>query len=313
MLSSAPRLLLMLFGGVIADRFDVRRLMIGSDVLRTVVTAGAALLALARPGIALLAVLALVFGVVDAVFQPSAGALQPRLLRPGQYAGGAVLANLTGRLALAAGAPLGGVLLAVGGLPSALTVDAATFAVSVATLLTVRPRPAAAANAGRAAPPKGFVWADLRAGLSFLVRHPVLGPLTLGSLPLNVGFVGPMNIGIAELADHRGWGAAGIGVLLAGFGLGAAAGGLLTMKWRIRRNAGIWIAVLCAVEGVCLFAVAVAPGVALATAGTSIIGVTGVIIAVAGPTGDFALGGLIELSVLLTLLAPAYRRARVED
>ena len=180
--------------------------------------------------------------------------------------------------------------------------------------------------------------------------------MTLASLLLNIGFVGPMNIGIAELADHRGWGSSGIGLMLAGVGLGAAVGGLLTMKWRIRRNAGVWIAVLCMIEGGCLFAVAVAPGIALAVTATSVIGltlgpvnvlstvleqrevpdefrgrvasiqlvislglipmtygVTGLIIAVIGTTGAFTLGGLLEVSVVLTLFAPAYRRARVED
>lgn len=361
MLSSIPRLLLMLFGGVVADRFDIRRLMIGSDVLRTLVTAGAALIALARPGIALLGVLALAFGTVDAVFQPSAGAMQPRLLSPEQYAGGAVLSTLTTRLALAVGAPLGGLILAAGGLAPALFVDAATFAVSVATLLTVRPRPVARAKSepedtSDPGSRKGFVWADLKAGLAFLIHHPVLGPMTLAFLLLNVGFIGPMNIGIAELANHRGWGSSGIGLMLAGFGFGAAVGGLLTMKWRIRRNAGVWIAVLCVIEGVCLFAVAMAPGVAVAAVGTSISGLTlgpvnvlstvleqreapdefrgrvasiqllislglipmtygatGLLIAVIGTTGVFALGGLLEVSVVLTLLAPAYRRARAED
>jgi MFS family permease len=195
-LSSIPRLLLMLFGGVVADRFDIRRLMIGSDALRTLVTAGAALIAVARPGIALLAVLALVFGTVDAVFLPSAGAMQPRLLSPEQYAGGAALSTLTARLALAVGAPLGGVVLATGGLAPALFVDAATFAVSVATLLTVLPRPVAPAKTGpeETLDPgsrKGFVWADLKVGLKFLIHHPVLGPMTVAFLLLNVGFVGP--------------------------------------------------------------------------------------------------------------------------
>ena len=146
--SALPRIVLMLFGGVIADCYDIRRLMLGSDVLRTAVTLGAAGLALAYPGIALLAVLAVVFGIVDAVFMPAAGAMQPRLLAPEQYAGGAVLSNMAARLALPLGAPLGGLLVALGGLPLALVVDAVTFAVSVATLATVRPRPLPSDAAG---------------------------------------------------------------------------------------------------------------------------------------------------------------------
>src|SRR4051794_40676648 len=215
MLSSVPRLLLMLLGGVVADRFDIRRLMIGSDVLRTVVTAGAAMVAFAHPGIALLVVLALVFGTVDAVFLPAAGAMQPRLLSTGQYSDGAVLSTLTARLALAVGAPIGGVVMAVGGLAPALLVDAATFAVSVATLLTVRPRPvvrAAADDAQSAGPRGGIVWTELKGGLTFLLHHPVLGPMTVAFLLLNLGFIGPMNIGIVELAAHRGWGSSGVGL-----------------------------------------------------------------------------------------------------
>jgi hypothetical protein len=30
--------------------------------------------------------------------------------------------------------------------------------------------------------------------------------MNLAFLLLNLGFMGPMNIGIAELSDHRGWG-----------------------------------------------------------------------------------------------------------
>jgi len=362
MLSAVPRLVLMLFGGVIADRFDIRRLMIGSDVLRTLVTVAAAAVALADPGIVLLAVLALVFGTVDAVFTPCAGAMQPRLLSPEQYSGGAILSNLTARLALSIGAPLGGLLVAAGGVPLALIVDAATFAVSVATLATVRPRPIAAKQETETgtdaakAKPGPFVWSDLRAGLAFLTRHPVLGPMTLAFLLMNLGFVGPMNIGVAELAVHRGWGAAGIGVLFTGFGVGAAAGGLLMIKLRIRRNAGLWLGGLAAVQGLCLFATALAHTAALAAVAMTVVGLTsgpmavlasvlqqaetpdefrgrvssiqsliglgliplasaatGFVISAIGITGDFALGGLIEVSALLTLLSPAFRKARVQS
>ena len=270
--SALPRIVLMLFGGVIADRYDIRRLMLGSDVLRTVVTLGAAGLALAYPGIALLAVLAVVFGIVDAVFMPAAGAMQPRLLAPEQYAGGAVLSNMAARLALSLGAPLGGVLVALGGLPLALVVDAATFAVSVATLATVRPRPLPSADAGAAAAVRRSAYQDFRAGLSFLVRHPVLGPLTLVALLTNLGFVGPMNIGMAELCAHRGWGAGGIGLMLTGFGLGSAAAALLMGRLKPRGRAAVWITVCALLEGVAVFGMALVPSLALAVTVTVMIG-----------------------------------------
>ncbi|WP_344527712.1 MFS transporter, partial [Streptomyces rectiviolaceus] len=82
---SVPRAVLMLGGGVIADRFGPRRVVIGSDAVRcAVILAVAVLLLLATPGIWLLVLVALVFGAVDALFLPSVGALPPRITAPGQ-------------------------------------------------------------------------------------------------------------------------------------------------------------------------------------------------------------------------------------
>ncbi len=287
-LASLPRIALMLFGGVIADRFDIRRVMIASDGLRTAITLLAAAIALTGPGLALLVALTLVFGTVDGIFMPAAGAMQPRLLAPEQYTSGAAASNMLARLALSLGAPLGGVMVAVGGLPLALAVDAVTFAISVATLATVAPRPVVVTGDGAAddrdlarpparplvtgegaaddrdpTPPArplaSAYLADFVAGARFLVHEPALGPLTVIGFIASLGFVGPMNIGIAELADHRGWGPTGIGLLLTGFGAGAAASAVALLRWRICRHAGIWTAVLCAASGATIVALGFAP------------------------------------------------------
>jgi MFS family permease len=270
--SSVPRLLLLLLGGVIADRYDIRRLMIGSDAVRVVVTLAAAGAVLLTPGIAVLAVLAVGFGIVDALFLPAAGAMQPRLLRPEQYASGAVVANMAARIALSLGAPLGGLVVAWGGVSTALLVDAATFAVSVATLATVRPRAVRSEAKAAGSGPRGSYRGEFRSGLAFLARHPVLGPLTLVVLLTNLGFVGPMNIGMAELSADRGWGASGIGLMLTGFGLGAATGALLTTRLRSTGRPALWITACGAVEGVALLGTALAPGLAFAVATTALIG-----------------------------------------
>ena len=193
-----------------------------------------------------------------------------------------------------------------GGLPLALMVDGATFAISVLTLATVRPRPvqrtggaatAAPAGPGETARLPGY-WADLRAGVGFLVRHPLLGPLTALGLLGNLAFVGPMNIGPAELAAHRGWHATGIGLLLTGFGLGAAAGAVLMNFWHIRRGAGIAIALLCVVQGAAILAVGVAPWLWLAVAAAGLVGLC------SGPMG-------VVSSVLTQAATPDELRGRV--
>lgn len=85
--SAVPRALLMLGGGVIADRFGPRRVVIGSDTVRcAAVLAVAALLFLTSPGLWPLALLAVMFGTVDAVFMPAVGALPARVTSRDQLA-----------------------------------------------------------------------------------------------------------------------------------------------------------------------------------------------------------------------------------
>ncbi|GHJ45094.1 MFS transporter [Catellatospora sp. TT07R-123] len=299
--SSVPRLLLLLFGGAFVDRYGPRRLMIGSDLARGAIALTTAAIALAQPSITLLVLVALAFGVADALFLPAAGTMPPRLLAPAQLTGGLALSGLAARLALTLGAPLGGLLLPLGGLPLACLVNAATFAVSVFALWSVRPAPAPAAAA------RTPLAASIRDGLRHLAGHPVLRS-TLGvSLLVNVGFVGPMNVGLALVADDRGWGAGGIGAMLAGFGAGAAVGSLAMLRVRPKRRLGPVLAAAAALQGAAVFSVALAPAAGWAVAATTVVGLTsgplGVLLSalVQGHTADTHRGRIASVNTLASL------------
>ncbi|MGW4734125.1 MFS transporter [Streptomyces shenzhenensis] len=299
--SALPRALLMLGGGVVADRFGPRRVVIGSDVVRcAAVVAVAALLLLARPGLWPLALLALVFGAVDAVFMPAVGALPARITGQDQLARVQGMRGLSIRFASVVGAPLGGLGVALGGAAAAFGLAGLLIAASVPLLISVRFRalPADTTVPGRdaavripepqtaeprsaephgaearvaephVAEPRGAesravevravevrgaepyavaphvadpravepsggpavrsrAWGDLVGGLRYIRRHRVLAPLMVAIALGDLGFVGPLNVGLTLLADRRGWGASGMGWVLAGFGAGAGAMSLL--------------------------------------------------------------------------------------
>ncbi|MER5211477.1 MFS transporter [Streptomyces sp. NPDC002838] len=231
--SAVPRALLMLGGGVIADRFGPRRVVIGSDVVRcAAVLAVAGLLFAADPGLWPLTALAVVFGTVDAVFMPAVGALPARVTSRGQLARVQGMRGLGIRFASVVGGPLGGLGVAVGGAAAAFGLAGLLIAVSVPLLVSVRMRdlaPDEKAGAGG-----DSAWRDLVAGLCYIRRHRVLAPLMVAIALGDLGFVGPLNVGLVLLADERGWGAAGMGWVLAGFGIGAGAASLLlTVRGRL--------------------------------------------------------------------------------
>ncbi|GFJ95298.1 hypothetical protein Prum_089400 [Phytohabitans rumicis] len=167
-----------LFAGVVVDRVNRSRLLVGCDVARMLLLAVIPIVTLAAgaPPIWLLFVLLPLASAIGMLFQVAAvtavrslvGAAEVTKANGRLYAGTA-LASLLGPAA--AGAISGWI-----GPPAAIAVDAATFGVSAAFLLLVRlpaRTPAAGADPGRTRP-----WDEFLAGARFLFRHPVLRPLT---------------------------------------------------------------------------------------------------------------------------------------
>lgn len=289
---AVPRALLMLGGGVVADRFGPRRVVIGSDAARSVIILGmAACLLVTGPALGLLIGIALVFGVVDALFLPAVGALPPRITTANQLARVQGLRGLAGRVANVTGAPIGGLAVALGGSATAFAVAGALFALSLVLLLAVRigPRPG---DGGEAA--GGTAWSDLVGGVRYIRGHPVLAPLMLVLAVGELGFAGPLNIGLTLLARDRGWGASGMGWIVAAFGLGAGAASLLlAIRGRVPR-AGLVQSYALIGGSAAIAGLAFAPSVALAAVAGVCIG------ALAG------LSGAICGALLQTVTGPAY-------
>lgn len=304
-----PRAVLLLGGGVIADRFGPRRVVIGSDIVRcAAVLAVAALLFLTSPGLWPLALLAFAFGTVDAVFMPAVGALPSRLTEQGQLARVQGLRGLAVRFSSVVGAPLGGLGVTLGGAAAAFAFAGLLIAVSVPLLLSVRMRDLPMDEAPGAA---GTAWSDLAVGLRYIRRHRVLAPLMLAIALGDLGFVGPFNVGLTLLADRRGWGASGMGWVLAGFGVGAGAASLLlTVRGRVPR-AGLVTGCACVAGSVAIGALAFVPTLAMAVGTALLVGLlAGLSGALCGAllqtqTDPACLGRVTAVSSLVSLgLAP---------
>jgi MFS family permease len=137
-----PFVLLALPAGVLADRHDRKRILVTSDVVRMVCQlVGGLLLVTDHAQVGHLVVIAALYGASDAFFAPSFTGLLPATVAPANLQPANALRGLTFSVASVAGPVLAAALVAFAGGPGgALLFDAATFAVSVALLLPLRPR-----------------------------------------------------------------------------------------------------------------------------------------------------------------------------
>ncbi|WP_419999088.1 MFS transporter [Streptomyces boninensis] len=254
-IGALPRALLMLVGGVVADRFGPRRVVLGSDALRCLcVLAVAGCVAVAGPAMWMLIVAAVVFGVADAVFVPAVGALPPRITGADQLARVTGMRSLSMRMGQIAGPPAGGLAMGLGGPAAAFAAAGLLFAVSLPLLLAMRLRPLPPHEESRPVP--GTARQDLLDGLRYIRRHPLVRPLVLACATFELGLGGTIGVGMVLLNDERGWGPSGYGWIVSAFGAGAAASAaLLAIAGRLPR-AGLLLA--CSLGTGCAGAVVIA-------------------------------------------------------
>jgi MFS transporter len=218
--------------GVLVDRLDAWRVLVAMDTAR--MAAFAALYLLWVTGAARLWVImtiALAAGAAS-VFFDTALVVVVKDLFPGP---GLIRANsaleLASQAALVAGPAVVGVLAAAGQLGAALLADAATFAVSLVTLLAVRgrvpPRPGRPGGGWRA------LAAEFRAGLGYLLSVRVLVVMTAVQVIVNL-CLATEKLMFFYARDTLGLSAAGVGAVIAAGGAGGVAGALSASRLSAR-------------------------------------------------------------------------------
>jgi MFS family permease len=207
-----PLLLTALVGGALADARDRRRLVRATEgglCLASACLAANALLP--HPSVAVLYAVAAVMAGLDGLQRPSLEALVPRLVTREELPAAAALDSLRGNVGMLAGPALGGLLIALAGLPVAYLVDVASFAVSLLALRLVRAVP----------PPPEAEPPSLR-GIAEGLRYAWSRPELLGTYMVDiVAMVFGMPMALFPAIAERFGGAGTLGLLYAAPSAGA--------------------------------------------------------------------------------------------
>ena len=223
--SLLPQVLTSLPAGVLVDRLNRRRLLVGSTVLRGVAVLFIPLAP--RLGLAVVPVVvgvALVTGLMDAVFGPAKSAVIPNLVPESDLDAANSLVQLTTSVSKLLYV-FGGVVIAVVGAFPAFYVDAVTFVVSAGVLATL-PRSIRYADTDESASSLSTVVGEMREGLSFIADSRLLMSLLL--LSVLTGFtLGPLGVVLPVFAGETlSAGSAAFGYLYGGIYVGVFVGGL---------------------------------------------------------------------------------------
>jgi MFS family permease len=260
-------------GGVIADRFRRRPLLIWSNLSGAVAVLGI-LLVHDRSELWIVYLVIFCYGLVGSVIGPAQTALLPSLVSEDLLAE-ANAAQQTLNSGLRIVTPLVGAgLFALVGAGPVAEIDAGTFGVAIVSLVALRitePRPGRPAGSHPADGREPSRVRSMTAGFAYIRREPMLRALTiaLALALLAFGFTESAAFSVVTVGLHHS--ASFVGVLIALLGGGAVAGGLTATPLLHRLSEGLTtvLGLVCAVAGVLLLAV---PSLGLVLAGAVLMG-----------------------------------------
>jgi DHA3 family tetracycline resistance protein-like MFS transporter len=244
---TAGLVLFILLAGVLSDRLDRRRVMIGADVLRAAVQVGIGALALTHSlEIWMLVLLVLVHGVGEAFFAPAFSALVPDILAPAQIPQASAIEQIMRQGARNfAGPALGGLIVALVGPGTSFVIDAATFVFSACCILAIRTRPSVVRE--RTA---GMV-SELRDGVAYIRTQAWLWGTLLAASMAILFFMGPLQVLVPYIVKNRlHAGSGSYGTILALEGAGAIAMSLWVGARGLPRREISWMMLMWTLAGV---------------------------------------------------------------
>jgi MFS family permease len=255
-----PVVIFGLYGGVLADRQDRRRMIrwceagLGCCAALLVVNAS-----LTRPALWPLYALAAAMSALAALQRPSLDASIPRLIARDQLSAASAIMSVSGNVSMIIGSAYGGVLAAGLGPQVVYGVDAVSFAVSFALLCLVRPLPPPAPDEHQ--PPLGL--RSVAAGIRYARgRQELVGSYLADLAAMTFAYPNALFPFMASTL-HAPW---AVGLLFAAPPAGALAASA-TSGWtgRVRRH-GRGIALAAAGWGLAITGFGLAPHVGIAVA-----------------------------------------------
>jgi MFS family permease len=243
---AVPQMLLTVLGGLLADAFDRRKLLIGSQVAQLAVSGALATATVA--GAVTPTVLFAASGLLalfTALESPPRQAIAPSLVPPEALSSALALNTIQRHVGTIVGPSLAGVLLAFTDAALCYGANALALLLTIGALAAIAARPESVGGRGV------ISLSALREGFVFIWHNPII--LWFMLMDFAVMFFGTTRALLPVYArDIFSVGAVGLGWLYAAESVGSVVTAVIMSRLGLVRNAGGWVLVGVGFHGVCI-------------------------------------------------------------
>ncbi|MDG4658256.1 MFS transporter [Ectobacillus antri] len=246
--SSVPRLVFMIVGGAVADKFPKKNIMFISNMIR-IVLVSILLLWLVAGDVTLytLVIFALCFGLADAFFWSADGSILPELVAKHRLTQANSITQMTNQSSLILGPVLAGFLLKV-------TSYEAVFALAIVLLISAAFLVYHIKSGTQQETRNGAILTSIKEGILYVKQSSFLTTLLICSAFLNLFLIGPMQIGFPIFVKNVLQGDSVLFSYLEGsVGGGMAIGAITVGLLNIQRRRGLFCIIMLFLSGIAFF------------------------------------------------------------
>ncbi|MGH0566950.1 MFS transporter [Bacillus cereus] len=243
---SVPRLIFMIIGGAVADKFPKKNIMFYSNIVRAILVA--TILTWFIVGDVTLytfALFALFFGLADAFFWSADGSILPELVEKSRLTQANSLTQMTNQASVILGPVLGGILIKFTNYETIFSITILLLIVAAILVQKIQFTMPEQQNTDKG------MFTSIKEGILYVKESPFLSTFLICSAFLNLFLIGPMQVGFPLFVKNVLHGdSLQFSYLEASVGGGMAIGAVIVGLKNINRRRGLFCIIMMLLSGV---------------------------------------------------------------